>query len=347
MSIINELQEEADNSVAENNIQAPEQDTSTEVEDNNASVQESEPTQTEKTEPDTPIQSEIENPSTEPEQLPRKNFASEKVAKYNAFVEKTGRDDYKDFEFWQTPTNEVNEEELLRKFLSEKEGMSEKEIAFEMKRMEVPEKDDDFDDEFGDTTDYSEQEILRERMLKKAKQWHEEEFEKLSSNETDYSIPQKLSVEEYEQLARERQMNIHQSNLEGIYETLPTITGLNLQISGNEKQNIPQVDVTFTPDDDFKSEMKRVSEDIGVVINGFYEEGGKLTDPKGWAELAVWAHKPTRDKMIQFAIEQAVLNDRAARSNQRRNVTTDNYQPTSGTTSHGEEDFDNWRKNRE
>ena len=51
--------------------------------------------------------------------------------------------------------------------------------------------------------------------------------------------------------------------------------------------------------------------------------------------------------MIQFAIEQAVLNDRAARSNQRRNVTTDNYQPTSGTTSHGEEDFDNWRKNRE
>ena len=94
-------------------------------------------------------------------QVATKTFVSEEAARFNDFVSKTGKEDYNEFKFWQKPTDEVDEDELLRKFLSEKEGMTEKEIAFELKRLEKTESE--FDDEFWDDDEITEKEVQRER----------------------------------------------------------------------------------------------------------------------------------------------------------------------------------------
>ena len=295
-----------------------------------------------------------ETTETPAQEKPAKSFASEKVAKYNEFVAKTGKEDYREFEFWQTPTNEVDQKELLRKYYSEKEGMTEKEIAFEMSKLEVASQnaDDDFLDDEISEKERLEKEVHLERELRKARAWHEGEFKSFSENvveatETNEVQPDgKMTVEEYNKMVLETQHNLYKDNLEKIYQTLPEIKGLELKIPANDRQGISSLDVVFTPDEDYSKELRAVSEDVGVVINQFYENGN-LKDPKGWITEAAWAYKPTRDKMIQFAIEQAVLNDRAARSNQRRNVTADNYQSVSTSSVNSEVAFEDWRKNRQ
>lgn len=280
-----------------------------------------------------------------PTDVPTKSFASEKAAKFDDFVRKTGKDDYKEFEFWQTPTEEVNEEELLRRYFSEKEGMTEKEIAFELKQLEKT--DDDFDDDFGDSEDVSEKEILRERALRKAKGWHVSEFEKLSSKDSgqpETVTSERMTAEEYNQMVIEQNKQLHQNNIQRVYETLPAIEGIELKVSGNDKLGIAPIDVMYIPDEEARRTLRETSEDVGKVINQFYDNG-QLIDPKGWIELM--SNVALFEKKIQFAVEQAVLQDRAAQSGKRRNVTTDNYQTINGANTNGEEAFDNWRRNKQ
>lgn len=279
-----------------------------------------------------------------PAEVPTKSFASEKAAKFDDFVRKTGKDDYKEFEFWQTPTEEVNEEELLRKYFSEKEGMTEKEIAFELKQLEKT--DDDFDDDFGDSEDVSEKEILRERALRKAKSWHVSEFEKLStkdSGQPEAVISERMTADEYNQMVIEQNKQLHQNNIQRVYETLPTIEGIELKLNGNDKNGIAPLDLIYVPDEEARKTLRETSEDVGRVINQFYDKG-QLIDPKGWIELM--SNVALFEKKIQFAVEQAVLHDRKSRADSRKNVTTDNYQTIQGASTNGEEAFDNWRKNR-
>lgn len=281
---------------------------------------------------------------TEPQAKP---FVSEKAAKFNDFVRRTGKEDYKEFEFWQTPTAEVDENELLRKYFSEQEGMSEKEIAFELNRLTVPEKDDDeFGDDFGDDEDYSEKEILRERTLRKAKSWHEGEFSKLSAEdgETATEIAQRMTLDEFNQSVLDKQKSLHQENIKRVYETLPTIEGFTLKIQGNPQQGIEPLDVVFTPNDEMKKTLRVVSEDAGTVVNQYFNNDGTLKDPKGWIELM--AKLSLNEQMIQYAVEQAVLNDRAAQGKRKRNVTPDNYQSVSSGAGNSEEEFENWRNSR-
>lgn len=291
---------------------------------------------------DTPTNADAE-PSKEPETPPTPSFASEEVAKYNEFVRVTGKEDYNAFKFWDTPTNEINEEDLLKKYLSEKEGMTEKEVNYELKRMEVNEEDfGDFEDE-----ETSEQEILRERTLRKAKEWHSSEFDKISKAKENAvnQLPERLTAEEFTKRAMEQQHSVYQENVNKVYETLPTITEIPLKVAGDESKGLSALDVSFTPDEQFASDMKTVSEDIGVVVNQFYDENAKLKNPKGWIENAIWAYHATRNKMIQFMIEQAVLNDRTSRNQSRRNVTPDTSQSVS-VSGNSSDAFDEWFNSR-
>lgn len=351
MSLIEELQQE--NPVSNENIEPSTEDNSGNSAEFTANHGEAEPQVTTEVENQPTVKEETavsendnapENQSSAENQTPiNTSFASEEVAKYNEFVKVTGREDYQDFKFWDTPTDKVDENDLLKKYLSEKEGMTEKEVNYELKRMEL-------DEEYGDFGDNepSEQEILRERTLRKAKEWHSSEFEKISKakEEAVSRLPEKLTAEEFTKRAMEQQYNVYQENVKKVYETLPNITAIPLKVSGDESKGIPSVEVSFSPDEQFANNMKAVSEDIGIVVNQFYDEGAKLKDPKGWIENAVWAYAPTRERMIQFMIEQAVLQDRTQRDLKRRNVTADNYQSVS--VSHdGTDAFEEWRKNRE
>ena len=346
-NVLETLRQEAEADVQE--PRAENQETSNEAVQPEVETPEAPTSENENVTPDDSGQ-DTENPQGTPEataETTAKSFVSEKAARFDDFVRRTGKEDYKEFEFWQTPTADVDENELLRKYFSEQEGMSEKEIAFELNRLTVPEKDDDeFGDDFGDDEDYSEQEILRERTLRKAKSWHEGEFAKLSADggETAPSIAQRMTVDEFNQSVIEHQKTLHQNNRTKVYETLPTIEGFEIKIPGNPQQGIAPIDVVFTPNEEMQKTLRLASEDAGTVVNQYFNDDGTLKDPKGWIQLM--AKVSLNEQMIQYAVEQAVLNDRAAQDKRKRNVTPDNYQSVSSGAGNGEEEFDNWRNSK-
>lgn len=304
-----------------------------------------EPTVAENATTETTTDNPNDNPSGLPGTTPEKpvnSFASEKVAKYNEFVKKTGKDDWKEFEFLTTPAKELDPKELLRKFYSEQEGMSEKEIAFALSELEVAPSDDD--DDFGDGLD--EKEILRreakmEGELRKASKWHDANLQDFSAATSD-SEPevQRYTFEEVQEIAQKEHQNLVNFNREQVYKELPNITSVELSYQGNKDLGIDPVNVNYTPDEEYMKHARTVGEDVGVLINSFFDEKNQLKDPKGFISTVTKAYAPTSQAMTNFLIEQAVLNDRAKRDKLRRNVSPEVYQTVNHSNSTASEAFE-------
>lgn len=359
MSIIDMLQNEAEkspesatNSVAE---QATTEPTTEEKIDNTSDVVvEEEKKETKESEEISKEVVETETPKSTPEQK-QAEFASEKVAKYNEFVKKTGKEDYSEFLHWQTPTDELNKEELLRRYYSEQEGMSEKEIAYKLSTMDVSESQDP-DDDFAEPLDEQERlkrEALMEGELRKARGWREAELSKMGTmsestaqSSTD-SEPQKYTVEEYTRLAYEQQQKANLDYREKLYGALPEFTSTPITISGNKENNILDFNADFTFDEDDKARTQKIGEDLNVLISQHFDENGQVKDYAKWLDDLSWMDDTIRTKKLKFMIEQAILQDRGRTDKARRNVTADNYQPIIGGTSNSEEDYDNFRKSKD
>lgn len=261
-------------------------------------------------------------------------FASEEVAEFNAFKERFPDKTIDDYKQLKTPVSEISDEELLRKYYSEKEGMGEKEIAYALKQIEVDGEgeDDDFDDFSIDEDERLKREAKRERDLRLAREWREQYVkEQLSPNAND-NVP--MTIEAYQERVANAQKQSRDNYLNSIYSALNSIETIELGM-GDEK-------ISFVPDEAFRKEMKSTSENIEAVYEKFTDSDGKLKDAKGFiTEVALWANPTTREKMIAYRIEQAVLRDRATRDKARRNVGFDAMAGVSDNSdSGGAEAFD-------
>ena len=123
-------------------------------------------TQTEQTiEQDTVVSTQENQPTvTETQQTV---FANEELAKINEFVKRTGKG-VEDYYALQKTSEQLDKRELLKKYYSEKEGMTEKEVNRELKKFE------DVDDE--DLVDEDTKELY-EIQLEKASKWYDESRE--------------------------------------------------------------------------------------------------------------------------------------------------------------------------
>lgn len=254
-------------------------------------------------------------------QAPENPFANEEVAKFNDFVKRTGKS-YEDYKALQTPTNELNSKELLRQYYSEKEGMGEKEIALKMKQLELAEKTDDEDDDFGedDSPEKLKAQAEIERDLRQASEWRENHVKEMLSspeNQNSETAEEQPTLESYLKDLEEVQKKNVDDYRQTMYSVLPEIKGIELDILGQK--------ISYTPDEEFSKNMRLVTEDLGIGLNQFFDNG-KVSKPKELATEAVWAYKPTRDAMLNFIIDQAITIDRAKQMKERRNVGTDNYQ---------------------
>ena len=91
--------------------------------------------------------------------------------------------------------------------------------------------------------------------------------------------------------------------------------------------------------------MKDVAEHPEKVWQKFQNEDGSLKDSKGWIDLLVWGNEETREKLIDFKIEQAIIRDRQAQNNNRRNVSEDVNKGVP-TTGNSDDEFNEFYSNR-
>lgn len=298
---------------------------------------------------ETPAEHQQHNAEAPQETVPApkpKSFASEKVAKYNAFVEKTGKDDWKDFEFLTTPSKELDAKELIRKYYSEQEGMSEQEIAFAMSELEVAPSDED--DDFVSEADEKEKLRAEAKLaseLRKASKWHDANLESFESESGPYesSTDDRYTYSEFIENAQKQQADLVTHNRSQVYQELPKLTSVELSYPGNKDLGIDPVNVNYTPNEDYIKHARAVSEDVGVLINSFFNDKNELINPKGFIETVTKAYAPTSQAMTDYLIEQAILNDRVKRNKQQRNVSADVYRSaghnTGGDNGH---EVDDW-----
>lgn len=321
-----ETQPVVENTVQETPIETPEQ---TEV------------VPQENQEPQTPIVQEETQPTetvaeinTEPsvtQETPSTQYANEEVAMLNAYLQKNPDKTLRDYQNATRPASELSEDELLKKYLSEKEGMTEKEIQLEMRKLEVKEKgDDDFDFEDGDDESRLEAEARRERKLRESKNWYEQNQQEMLNGlkaETTPSEPvNNESVEALRQQildeGRQRQEATKNEYYVKTYQALNEIGDFNLPIMGD--------DVKFSPDESFRKAL-REGLDIEKSLGKFYDDKGQLSDPTGFVKEVAYWHQPTRQAMIDFATSQAYERGKADALKNRKNITLDSRVPVTGS----------------
>ena len=249
-------------------------------------------------------------------------FANEELAKINEFVKKTGKG-VEDYYALQKTSEQLDKRELLKKYYSEKEGMTEKEVNRELKKFE------DVDDE--DLVDEDTKELY-EIQLEKASKWYDESRESLLSSLNAEQISEqqsetqleRYSLEEYQNLYVEQVQKVQQYNNQVIASAIPELE-YELEYGGSKENGIEPLKFTYKPDEAFLKEATKVGLDMGVLINDFFENG-QVKDPKGLLKVLTQSYAPTNKVMIDKLIEQAVLNDRISRSKSVRNVHNNLYQ---------------------
>ena len=245
-------------------------------------------------------------------------FANEELAKINEFVKRTGKG-VEDYYALQKTSEQLDQRELLKKYYSEKEVMTEKEVNRELKKFEDV-NDEDLVDE--DTKE------LYEIQLEKASKWYDESRESLldSLNAEQLSETQleRYSIEEYQNLYVEQVQKVQQYNNQVIASAIPELE-YELEYGGSKENGIEPLKFTYKPDEAFLKEATKVGLDMGVLINDFFENG-QVKDPKGLLKVLTQSYAPTNKVMIDKLIEQAVLNDRISRSKSVRNVHNNLYQ---------------------
>lgn len=323
MSILDTLQQAANENPTVQNVQENISETSTEE----TTATEDVVTETETTVAENPQVNndnvQTQEASTELKETPKSQFASEEVAEFNAFKQKFPDKSIDDYKRLKTPTSEVNEDELLRQYYSEEEGLGEKQIAYKLKQMEVSES---ADDDFGNNSLSEEEKLKREADkesdLKKAKKWHENYVKEQLSYETTVQdqTQTEMTAEDFRNQLVEQTNKARENYLTSVYSTLSEINDIPLNVNGEI--------VSFVPDEEFRKEMRAVSEAPETAYAKYQDENGGFKDYKGFiTDVALWANPSTREKLIEFRIEQAILRDRVAQDKVRRNV--------SGTTSLG------------
>ena len=93
-----------------------------------------------------------------------KKYSNEQVEEIDAYFKKNPDKSLDDYLRLKRPIDSISNDELIKEFLSEKEGMTEAEIKLEMKRMEVKQNADE-DDEFDLDEDDEVKHFLRLRKL--------------------------------------------------------------------------------------------------------------------------------------------------------------------------------------
>lgn len=247
-------------------------------------------------------------------------FANAELAEANAFLKKNPEKTYDDYKALKVPTSELNADDLIKQYLSEKEGKSPTQVALEMKKMELA---DDSDPDFEDYVDvtsmeYLEAKALKESLLQSASEWREDNVNEQLTGSKDK--PESESIESPENFAKKQIEQVKKSRedyLTSTYNALNDIKEIPIDINGST--------VSFVPSEDFRNEMKKTAEDVSYVTQKFFNEDGSIKNAKGFiTEVAVWANEKTREEIIAFRVDQAIKQHDANNGKIRRNVNLGN-----------------------
>lgn len=254
-----------------------------------------------------------------------KKYSNEIVEEIDAYFKKNPDKSLDDYLRLKRPIDSISNDELIKEFLSEKEGMTEAEIKLEMKKMEVKQnadEDDDFDLDEDDEVKRLEAQALLEKRLREAKAWKEQSvseqlaFEKETSVQEDIPAREQV-ISEYEKWRADEMRKATEEYYTTAFQSLNELQGFEVDINGET--------VLLDVDDALKSTIKQ-SLDTTTIVKQFFDEKGKLVNTKGYFEALAWFNKDSREKLLQERDRQVEARVKAETAKVRKNITINNRQ---------------------
>ena len=254
-----------------------------------------------------------------------KKYSNEQVEEIDAYFKKNPDKSLDDYLRLKRPIDSISNDELIKEFLSEKEGMTEAEIKLEMKRMEVKQnadEDDEFDLDEDDEVKRLEAQALLEKRLREAKAWKEQSvseqltFEKETSIQEDIPAREQV-ISEYEKWRADEMRKATEEYYTTAFQSLNELQGFEVDINGET--------VLLDVDDALKSTIKQ-SLDTTTIVKQFFDEKGKLVNTKDYFEALAWFNKDSREKLLQERDRQVEARVKAETAKVRKNITLNNRQ---------------------
>lgn len=254
-----------------------------------------------------------------------KKYSNEQVEEIDAYFKKNPDKSLDDYLRLKRPIDSISNDELIKEFLSEKEGMTEAEIKLEMKRMEVKQnadEDDEFDLDEDDEVKRLEAQALLEKRLREAKAWKEQSvseqltFEKETSVQEDIPAREQV-ISEYEKWRADEMRKATEEYYTTAFQSLNELQGFEVDINGET--------VLLDVDDALKTTIKQ-SLDTTTIVKQFFDEKGKLVNTKGYFEALAWFNKDSREKLLQERDRQVEARVKAETAKVRKNITLNNRQ---------------------
>ena len=254
-----------------------------------------------------------------------KKYSNEQVEEIDAYFKKNPDKSLDDYLRLKRPIDSISNDELIKEFLSEKEGMTEAEIKLEMKRMEVKQnadEDDEFDLDEYDEVKRLEAQALLEKRLREAKAWKEQSvseqltFEKETSVQEDIPAREQV-ISEYEKWRADEMRKATEEYYTTAFQSLNELQGFEVDINGET--------VLLDVDDALKTTIKQ-SLDTTTIVKQFFDEKGKLVNTKDYFEALAWFNKDSREKLLQERDRQVEARVKAETAKVRKNITLNNRQ---------------------
>ena len=254
-----------------------------------------------------------------------KKYSNEQVEEIDAYFKKNPDKSLDDYLRLKRPIDSIGNDELIKEFLSEKEGMTEAEIKLEMKRMEVKQnadEDDEFDLDEDDEVKRLEAQALLEKRLREAKAWKEQSvseqltFEKETSVQEDIPAREQV-ISEYEKWRADEMRKATEEYYTTAFQSLNELQGFEVDINGET--------VLLDVDDALKTTIKQ-SLDTTTIVKQFFDEKGKLVNTKDYFEALAWFNKDSREKLLQERDRQVEARVKAETAKVRKNITLNNRQ---------------------
>ncbi|MCT4151362.1 hypothetical protein HZP59_08965 [Elizabethkingia anophelis] len=271
-------------------------------------------------------------------------FASEEVARINNFLKKNPSKNVNDFYELTKDINSIPEDDLIRQYLSEKEGKQKAGIELEMKRMtleQVPEmSDEDFDDDFGGVSQKDidqinernlEKQAKREELLAKAKAFHTEKVNSELSFESNSQPDNKLSNDDLVKQQQAYAQEVRANYLNEIYKVEKEVSDIPLNIGGKT--------VFFTMEDEVKSSIRPYVENISETVKDYFNaDYTQVTNAKSlYEDFAAWRSPQFKQQVFDFIYEQGVAAGMEQRDKAQRNISFNNREVTTQNSNPREE----------
>lgn len=242
---------------------------------------------------------------------------NEKITELNDFLNRNPNKTEADYFNLKKPIDQIDEKELISKYLTEKEGLTPSELKLKLKEMEAAniDEDDDFADELDkESVEYLKAQAEKERLLKKATQFHNEQVQTIlaptesnNGENIDTPAPTEQEVQEFQ---RKIKLNYDAKIMQSTNE----FQGVDIEVGGEK--------MTIIPSDEEKGKMRETGLKLNEITNKYFTPDGLALDKSDEfaKDVLFWQTPETRNAALQQAYEQGLENGRLSQMRTKQNI---------------------------